>query len=234
MEVCNNKGLSKLCHLTKNLYNRANFLIKEELKKNNKLLLYNELDRSLKGEQCYRLLSAYTAQHTLKLLSRNWKAYFKALKKWKQQPSKFLVDFWETRGLHTVYIGYNPLWKQQILLRMKTTQMFVSIPFDKLIKLFHYKAEEKGIKVEPIEEEYTSKCSFLDNEFSQKQTKYKVKRVHRGLFRSVTGVLINDDVNVAYNILLKGDPQALPIRSVGGVGGYVIYPLRVSYPAMKL
>jgi len=108
MEVRKNSELSKLCHQSKNLYNRGNFLIKEELKKNNKLLFYNDLDRLLKGEQCYKLLPAHTAQHTLKLLSRNWKAYFQALKKWKQQPSKFLVDFWETRGIHTVYIALHP------------------------------------------------------------------------------------------------------------------------------
>jgi putative transposase len=156
------------------------------------------------------------------------------MKDWLHKVSKFLVDLWETRGLHTIYIGYNSLWKQQLRLRKKTTQLFVIVPFDKLIKLLTYKAEEKGIKVEPIEESYTSKCSFLDNEFSQKQTKYKGKRVHRGLFRSATSILINADVNAAYNILLKGDPQALSKRSVGGVGGYVVYPLRVSYPAMKL
>jgi len=75
------------------------------------------------------------------------------------------------------------------------------------------------MKVEPIEEEYTSKCSFLDNEFPHKQTKYKGKRVHRGLFRSATSVLINADINAAFNILLKGDPQALPPRSVCGVEG---------------
>jgi len=92
--------------------------------------------------------------------------------------------------------------------------MFVIIPFDKLIKLFHYKAEEKGIRVEPIEESYTSKCSFLDNEFPANQTNYKGKRVHRGLFRSATGLWINADVNAAYNILLKGDPQALPQRTL--------------------
>jgi len=90
MEVRRNKELSKLCHLTKNLYNRGNFLIKEELKKNNKLLFYNDLDRLLKGEQCYKVLPAHTAQHTLKLLTRNWKAYFQAMKEWKKQPSKFL------------------------------------------------------------------------------------------------------------------------------------------------
>ncbi|GAH53952.1 unnamed protein product, partial [marine sediment metagenome] len=153
---------------------------------------------------------------------------------WLHKVSKFLVNLWEIRGLHTVYIGYNPLWKQQLRLRKKTTQMFVSIPFEKLIQTLQYKAEVLGIKVVKIEESYTSKCSFLDNEFSQKKKKYKGKRVHRGLFRSATGLLINADVNAAYNILLKGDPQALPKRCVGGVGGYVVYPLRVSYPVMKL
>ncbi|MHA1345746.1 MAG: zinc ribbon domain-containing protein [Candidatus Heimdallarchaeaceae archaeon] len=93
-----------------------------------------------------------------------------------------------------------------------TTQLFVIVPFDKLIQLLHYKAEEKGIKSANIEESYASKCSFLDNESSQKQSNYKGKRVHRGLFRSATGVLINADVNAAYNILLKDDPQVLPIR----------------------
>ncbi|MCE7742400.1 MAG: transposase, partial [Candidatus Heimdallarchaeota archaeon] len=68
----------------------------------------------------------------------------------------------------------------------------------------------------------------------QKRSTYAGKRVKRGLFKSAQGYLINADVNAAYNILTKSDPQALPKRSVGGVGGYVMYPLRVSYQAMKL
>jgi len=141
---------------------------------------------------------------------------------------------WDERGLHMIYIGYNPLWKQQLRLRKKTTQLFVIVPFDKLITLLRYKAEEKGIQIELVEESYTSKCSFLDSEIPQKHTSYMGKRVKRGMFCSATGVLINADVNAAFNILLKGDPQALPPRSVGGVGGYVVYPLRVSYQAMTL
>ena len=107
--------------------------------------------------------------------------------------------------------------------------MFVIIPFDKIIHSLKYKAEEQGIVVETIEEEYTSKCSFLDNEYPKKRNQYKGKRVKRGIFQSATGVLINADVNAAYNILIKSEPQALPPRSVGGVGGYVIYPLRLSF-----
>ncbi len=167
--------------------------------------------------------------------------YFSVKERWRRkvkeyfhQLSRFLVNLWKERELHTIYVGYNPLWKQQVKLRKKTTQLFVIIPFYKLIKLLEYKAAEVGIKVELVDESYTSKCSFLDNEFPQKCSKYKGKRIQRGLFRSAQGQLINADVNAAYNILLKSDPQALPKRDVGGVGGYVMYPLRVSYPAMKL
>ena len=155
-------------------------------------------------------------------------------KDWLHKVSRFLVDLWEDRGLHTIYIGYNPLWKQQLRLRKKTTQLFVIVPFDKLLTLLKYKAEEKGIHIELVEESYTSKCSFLDNELPKKHPSYLGKRVKRGLFRSASGILINADVNAAFNILLKGDPQALPQRSVGGVGGYVVYPLRVSFLAMIL
>lgn len=409
MQVKQNKELGKLCHLTKNLYNRGNFLIKDYLKTTRKILSYYDLDKQLKKEECYKVLPAHTAQHTLKILTHNWKAYFQAIKEWKKNPkkflnkpnpphfkrpkgetvaifsnqqamivngwlqlpkkvdftiktrltahndlrevrivprgvgytveivyfkylskpkkkavskkgaidlgltnlvtfvdsigsqpivikdegkgiksitqyylkevkriqqqyaqqqkahlkqknkliygtkflhlrrqwrwktkdwlhkvSKFLVDLWEERGLHTIYIGYNPLWKQQLKLRRKTTQLFVIVPFDKLITFLRYKAEERGITLELVEESHTSKCSFLDNEFPRHHSNYLGKRVKRGLFRSASCVFINADVNAAFNILLKGDPQALPLRSVGEVGGYVVYPLRVSYPEMKL
>ncbi|MCG3227701.1 MAG: transposase [Candidatus Heimdallarchaeota archaeon] len=408
MEVGMNKALSQLCHQVKNLYNKANFIIKQKLK--NKLFTsYNDLDRILKFEECYKLLPAHTAQHTLKLLVRNWKSYYNAVREWKncsgrflgfprspnykpskgeyiaiisnqqarivngllvlpkkvefslktrlhaghklrevriiprgvgysveivyhkqipktkkkdqkrkgavdlgltnlvtfvdnigsrpiivkdegkgvksitqyylkkisklqeqysQQQrkilnqknrlnygrayylarekwrrkmkdafhklSKFLVNLWVRRGLHTVVIGYNPQWKQQVRLRRKTTQLFVFIPFYRFIKLLQYKADEQGIMVEMIDESHTSKCSFLDNESIIHHSSYLGKRVKRGLYLSAQGKYINADVNAAYNILVKSDPQALPKRSVGGVGGYVIYPLRMSFKAMTL
>ena len=88
IEVLPNVNLGKLCHLTKNLYNRANYLIKEE-KKKGIVLVYFDLDKLLKGEECYKLLPAHTAQHTLKLLSRNWKAYIQAMKDCKKYPNTF-------------------------------------------------------------------------------------------------------------------------------------------------
>lgn len=138
--------------------------------------------------------------------------------------SSFIIQECSKKSIGTLVIGYNKNWKQRINFGRKFNQLFVQIPFLELIEKITYKAEEKGIKVVLIEESYTSKCSFLDNEPIKKHTIYKGKRIKRGVFQSANGVRINADVNAAYNILLKSDPQALPMRSVGGVGGYVVYP----------
>jgi putative transposase len=94
--------------------------------------------------------------------------------------------------------------------------------------MLKYKGAERGINIETIPERYTSKCSFLDNEFPQAHSKYEGRRLTRGLFRSTQGYLINADVNAAYNILVKSDPKVVPQRTANGVGGYVMYPLSVS------
>ncbi|MCG3254550.1 MAG: transposase [Candidatus Heimdallarchaeota archaeon] len=402
IEVGYHSKLSKLCHLVKNLYNRANYLVKSSLKKDDKLLFYYDLNNLLKKEQCYKSLPAQTAQQTLKFLCRIWKGYFVARKEWKSNPKRFfciprppnykskdgefvaiftnqqakivngwlvlpkligyyhktrltplvklrevrvvprrigytieivyqktlpkmrkrtkrkgaidlgicnlvtfvdnlgnqpivikdigkgiksitqyylkkqtqlrkqyvqqqrqqlkiknklsygtsfyklrekwrkklkdsihklthyLVELWIERNLHEVVIGYNEKWKQGVHFWKKTNQIFVTIPYMRIINMLRYKAAEKGIHVELIPENYTSKCSFLDNEFPQERKKYLGRRVTRGLFKSAQGYLINADVNAAYNILVKSDPKAFPPRSVNGVGGYVMYPLRVS------
>ncbi len=90
MEVGENKALGKLCHRTKNLYNRANYVIKHTWKEEGKLVGYNTLARELKTEECYKVLPAQTSQQTLKLLGRNWKSFFRALKEYRKEPKKFL------------------------------------------------------------------------------------------------------------------------------------------------
>ncbi|MHA1399072.1 MAG: hypothetical protein ACTSQE_01790 [Candidatus Heimdallarchaeaceae archaeon] len=89
MEVGKNKELSKLCHKVKNLYNRANYIYKQH-RVQQKYLSYYEMDRVMKKEQCYKVLPAHTAQQTLKLLIRNWKAFYRARKEYKKDPSRFI------------------------------------------------------------------------------------------------------------------------------------------------
>ena len=82
-------------------------------------------------------------------------------------------------------------------------KLFVKIPHTRLIELIKYKAKKAGIKVILINESYTSGCSCLDGEKVCKNTYNKKRRISRGIFRSNQGILINADVNGAYNILYK-------------------------------
>ncbi|MHA2305247.1 MAG: RNA-guided endonuclease InsQ/TnpB family protein [Candidatus Hodarchaeales archaeon] len=80
-----NKPLSYLCHLSKNLYNESNYLVRQELFKHNKWIRYNSLYHKIKNSKNYQQLPAQTAQQTLRNLDRNWKAFFSAIKVWKKE-----------------------------------------------------------------------------------------------------------------------------------------------------
>ncbi|MEM3986778.1 MAG: transposase, partial [Candidatus Methanomethylicia archaeon] len=63
-----NENIKKLCHLSKNLYNEANYIIRQEFFNNKKWIRYNELDKILKNSENYKLLPAQTNQQILRLL----------------------------------------------------------------------------------------------------------------------------------------------------------------------
>ena len=59
------------------------------------------------------------------------------------------------------------------------------------------------MRVEIVEESYTSKIDHLSNENLCKQKIYSGKRIKRGLFKSASGRLINADINGSIGILRK-------------------------------
>ena len=83
----------------------------------------------------------------------------------------------------------------------------------------------EGIAVIEVEESYTSKCSFIDNETIEKHETYVGNRVKRGLFQNSKS-LINADVNGSFNIMrksLKCNSDAVMPTDVG----FVYNPFKV-------
>ena len=103
----------------------------------------------------------------------------------------------------------------------KVNQNFVSIPFNRLIQMIEYKAKKIGITVIQTEESYTSGTSFLDNEPPTKEFYNKKRRIHRGLFKSNKGIIINADVNGAYQIMKKVFPNII----MDGIEGVGLHPI---------
>lgn len=92
-----NDVLSNLCHLAKNLYNEANYIIRQEFIQSYKksgtgnYLNYGTIDYLLKDKsENYKSLPAQTAQQILKILDRNWESFFEGIKDWKINPGKYL------------------------------------------------------------------------------------------------------------------------------------------------
>ena len=117
--------------------------------------------------------------------------------------TSMFINYAVSKGISDVVVGYNKEWKQGINIGRVNNQNFVGIPYYKLLNMLTYKCELHGISLTVTEESYTSKCSFLDGESLCKHELYCGKRIHRGLFKSSDGSLINADVNGALNILRK-------------------------------
>lgn len=144
--------------------------------------------------------------------------------------SRFIINHLAANRIGTLVIGKNDNWKQGINLGKRNNQNFVALPHARFIEMLTYKAQLAGIVVKVIEESYTSKCSFLDNEPCVKHLEYEGKRIKRGLFRAGDGRLINADVNGSANIVKKAFPNAF----AEGIQGVIVRPVRVTPYKMVL
>ena len=126
------------------------------------------------------------------------------VKDYLHKTSKAIVDYLISNDISYIMIGKNDKWKDNCNLGKKTNQNFIMLPHSVLIQMIQYKCSFAGINVIIVNEAYTSKCSFLDNETICRHNVYAGKRIKRGLFRSKDDHLINADVNGSYNIMRIG------------------------------
>jgi putative transposase len=74
--------IDRKCFEAKNLYNEANYIIRQEFIFNKQWLSYNKLDNMMHGAKEYKTLGSQASQNTLSLLDKNWKSYFEGVKKY--------------------------------------------------------------------------------------------------------------------------------------------------------
>lgn len=138
--------------------------------------------------------------------------------------SKSVIEYCKELDINTIVIGLNKTWKQECKLNKIVNQGFIQLPYDEFINKIKYKAQNEGMEVIVHEESYTSGTSFLDGELPIKQNYDKSRRIHRGMFKSNTGKLINSDVNGSYQIIIKVFPEAF----VDGIEDVGLHPIRVN------
>ena len=92
----NDKYYPMLCdfmHKSKNLYNHANYIVRNEFVKNGKWIRYFDLCKMLRADEEYddfrQMPCSASAQETLRVLDQNWKSFFRAIKEWSKNKEKF-------------------------------------------------------------------------------------------------------------------------------------------------
>ena len=202
-------GINNLCTLGTNCKEINNIIINgKPVKSINQY--YNKQVAKYKSIQDTKYKNAYTNKlRTLRIKREN------KLNDYLHKTSRYIVNHLVSNNINTLIIGYNKEWKQEKNIGKVNNQKFIQIPYLKLIEQLQYKSQLEGINVIIQEEGYTSKSSFIDNDFiptfkSSTELNYKFsgRRIKRGLYKSSSGRLINADLNGSLNILRKAVPNA--------------------------
>lgn len=168
---------------------------------------YNKTIAHLKSQ--YSTNKTIKTSSTTKRMRRLYNGRSNRITDYFNKAVKLIIDKCFEYGVSHIVVGYNKGMKQEINMGVVNNQTIVSIPYHKLRSKLMNKCELHGIIYVSQEESYTSKSSALDNDvipvYGDDVTNvvFSGKRIHRGLYRSSEGILLNADINGSINILRK-------------------------------
>ncbi|MEG4343615.1 transposase [Microcoleus sp. A003_D6] len=81
--------IDSLAFKSKNLYNAANYVIRQSFIYGWGYVNYNEMNRVMKSHEAYKAMPAKVSQQILIILDKNWQSFFEAVKAYKADSSKF-------------------------------------------------------------------------------------------------------------------------------------------------
>lgn len=84
------KYCDDLCFKSKNLYNYANYIQRQLFASDKSIMKYKDLTFELKHSEAFKDLGSNSAQHTLKMLDKSWKAFLVSIKDYYKNPSRYL------------------------------------------------------------------------------------------------------------------------------------------------
>ena len=187
---------------------------------------WNQYYHKTKAKMQFQLKEGRHLSNNIQLLSQKRSMF---MQNFLHQSSSLVVKALIKRKIETLVIGLNEDWKQGSNIGKKNNQNFLSLPHKQFIDQLVYKCEEIGIEVILTEEAYTSKIDHFISEEMRHHDKYAGRRIHRGLYRSSTGILINADLNGALGIMRKVFPEkALALAELIRNSGVAFTPVIVN------
>ena len=86
------KIIDQQCYHAKNLYNEANYILRQEFIQNKNYISYQQMHSDMKTNENFKLCMSQPANCVLRVLDKNWKSFFVAIKDWNDTIGN--VDVW--------------------------------------------------------------------------------------------------------------------------------------------
>lgn len=83
-------AIDKASFAAKNLYNKANYIVRQSFIHEGKYIPFNSLYHIIKTEPEFKAFPGRIANRIIKQLSQNWISFFEAMKVWRKSPDLFL------------------------------------------------------------------------------------------------------------------------------------------------
>jgi len=83
------EAIDQAAFASKNLYNAANYVIRQAFIKEGVYLNYNQMHQLMKAHPAYQALPRKVSQQVLRTLDKNWQSFFRAMAQWREHPEKF-------------------------------------------------------------------------------------------------------------------------------------------------
>ena len=99
----------------KNLYNAANYLVRQSFINENVYLNYYDVHAQMKTHEVYQALPRKVSQQVLRMLDKNWQGFFAAMKAYRADPSRFRKRPGLPRYLHKTEGRYTLVYTIQAL-----------------------------------------------------------------------------------------------------------------------
>ena len=166
-----------------------------------------------------RLQSIKDKQHFGKKITNRQKAIARdrnnKVNDYMNKTARKIINYCIVHDIGTLIVGYNETFQRDSHIGKQNNQNFVNIPYGQLRSKLEYLCELNNIIFVKQEESYTSKASFWDKDniptYNADNLQFSGNRMHRGLYKTANGTLLNADVNGALNIMCKSSVVDLSI-----------------------
>lgn len=179
------KVFDNLCYKSKNIYNDANYIIRQELFNSRRWIRYNELNRLMKKRDSYKQLPSRTSQQILRNVDIVWKLYFTNMEVWGKTPEKFnskpkIPNYKSSNGRYMIifeYVNRRPFLKGLIGFPKNITNLMVKT---------NVKNNVNQVRIIPLGKCYRLEVIYEKEKVEKKPFNYRIASIDLGLDNFVT------------------------------------------------